>query len=131
MLTGALGRKNNAPRHILLIVDACFAGRSVVAKGFPMEVAAIKSRAVHIMSAGTRDEIAVEDKEKKMSVFTRYLVEGMGGAADLVDDNVITLSELGVWVRWQVAKATGGNQTPSFTRIKGSGEMMFERPRTR
>jgi hypothetical protein len=60
-----------------------------------------------------------------MSQFTRYLVDGLKGAADVNHDGVIELSELMVWVRWQVSGATKAAQTPSFARIKGAGEMMF------
>lgn len=126
MMAETLNRNANAPRHILLVVDACAAGRTIVAKGFTYEVAAAQGRAVHVITAGTRDEEAREDPTKHMSLFTRYLVEGLGGSADIVQDGVITLSELMVWVRWQVAKASGGAQTPSFARVKGTGEMMFD-----
>jgi len=117
------------PRHVLLIIDACAAGKMVVAKGFTMELAAAAGRTAQVVSAGTRGEDAIEDQSKQLSIFTRYLVEGLAGGADMITDKVMPLSELMVWVRWKVAKETGGRQTPSFTRIKGSGEMMFEVPR--
>lgn len=125
MLIEVINRHINAPRHILLILDACAAGRAVVAKGFTYEIAAAQGRAVHVITAGTRDEEAREDATQGVSLFTRYLIEGLNGQADIVQDGVITLSELMVWVRWHVAKDSGGAQTPSFARVKGTGEMMF------
>lgn len=121
--------QKHGPRHILLIVDACAAGQAVVAKGFTQERAAAASRGVQVVTAGTRGEEAREDPATHQSVFTRYLIEGLRGDADLITDKVITLSELMVWVRWKVAHDTAGQQTPSFARIKGTGEMMFDVPK--
>jgi uncharacterized caspase-like protein len=122
----ALGRDKDAPRHILLVLDACASGRAIVAKGdFDREAALINERAISVVTAGTRGQLAYPDPSHKMSQFTRYLVDGLKGAADVNHDGVIELSELMVWVRWQVSGATKAAQTPSFARIKGAGEMMF------
>jgi hypothetical protein len=60
-----------------------------------------------------------------MSTFTYYLAKGLSGEADLIDDGVISLTELMLYVRYQVAKKTDGQQTPMMGRLHGSGEMIF------
>lgn len=125
-MTKVITRAKDQPRHMVLIIDACASGRVVVAKGFSPESAIGTGRAVHVLTAGTRNELANTDKAGTMSVFTHYLVDGLRGQADMLDDNVVTLSELMVWVRWKVAKETKGAQTPAFARVEGSGEAMFD-----
>jgi hypothetical protein len=125
-LVDAVGRANNAPRHVLLVVDACAAGDLVVAKGTgTLEISAARERSVEVITAGTRSEDALEDPGTQMSVFTRYLADGLSGSADVVQDRVISVPRLMSWVSYQVAKATAGQQTPSHLRVKGAGTMFF------
>ena len=45
-------------------------------------------------------------------VFTYYVLKGLGGEADLNKDGVVTAGELFYYVREQVSRETGGEQTP-------------------
>ena len=65
-----------------------------------------------------------------MSTFTYFLAEGLRGKADILGNNgVITLTELFLYVQYEVAKRTESNQIPMLGRMKGDGEMLFA-PRT-
>jgi hypothetical protein len=83
----------------------------------------------HILTAGMAEQEAFSNAEKTHSLFTQYFVDGILGAADFADraDGYVSLSELVVFVRYNVAKATGGAQTPMLGRIGGYGEMLFKR----
>ena len=62
------------------------------------------------------------------SLFTHFLIKGLSGKADYTNDGVITLSELLIYVRYEVTKKAslrGASQTPMLGRIEGEGEMIF------
>ena len=77
-------------KNITVILEACFSGISqggnLLKNSSPI---VIKRRDdavpgnVKIISAGQESEIASWDKNSEYSLFTRYFVEGMSGAADV------------------------------------------------
>ncbi len=77
-----------------------------------------------MITAGTEDQSAEMDLAEKGSTFTKYLAEGLS-QADFTKDSVITLTELLLYVRFQVGKKTNGAQTPRLGCIQGPGEMVF------
>ena len=66
------------------------------------------------------------DVQRQISTFTRFLTEGLDGAADYTEDGIVTLTELLLYTRYNVAKKTKGGQTPMIGRIKGPGEIVFD-----
>jgi Caspase domain len=128
-ILGVLQKKNI--RHFLLLVDACASGMGVATKSYSFPEAGTLRPGAHVITAGTAEEEARASADGKMSVFTKYLVEGLDGKADTYQDGVITVSELLTYVRWNVANETQSSQTPMLGRLSGSGEMVFQLPPAR
>lgn len=122
------GSKNNT-KHVLLILDACFSGLGVIDKsatGGAIKTVATKE-GTHILTAGMNDQVAKMYHTIEQSVFTYFLIMGLTNqTADYTKDGIITLTELLVYVQYNVANYTGAKQTPMLGRISGSGEMIFE-----
>lgn len=114
-------------KHLLAVLDACASGLGVIAKDLSYkEIRISTENGSHMLTAGMVDQVAQMDHRLKMSTFTHYLAKGLSGEADLFEDNVISISELLLYVRYQVAKETDGRQTPMMGRITGAGEMIFK-----
>jgi hypothetical protein len=61
-----------------------------------------------------------------MSTFTYFLSEGLTGKAQILGNNgVITLTELSLYVQYEVARHTNSQQIPMLGRMRGDGEMLF------
>jgi formylglycine-generating enzyme required for sulfatase activity len=120
-------------KHILFLVDACYSGLAAsTQKGLPKEthlylkkVASAKGR--QIITAGGKDEESVERSEWGHGAFTYELLEGLDrGTADIDDDNVITFSELGTYLKSRVSKVSGNKQTPQPRYLTDDeGEFVF------
>ncbi len=88
---------------VTVIIEACFSGGSpggmLIAKASPLGVVRVGGgelprRFTVITATDTSGEIASWYPEKGHSLFTYYLMKGMGGAADKNGDREITLSEM-------------------------------------
>lgn len=116
-------------RHILFLMDSCYSGLALsrsggVAtglEGYLEKVSAMRS--VQIITAGGQNEQAKEAEGH--GLFTKVLLDGLGGLADLNGDGFVTGTELGAYVRPTVSKASGHSQTPLFGRIAGEGEFVL------
>ena len=113
-------------KHVLVLLDSCSSGLGVIDKNtnFPERDMVFKRGAIMI-TAGLEDQPAQMIKNIHSSVFTYFLAKGLEGDADLLKDGVITITELLLYVRYNVAKYTNGLQIPMMGRISGSGEMVF------
>jgi formylglycine-generating enzyme required for sulfatase activity/uncharacterized caspase-like protein len=71
---------------------------------------------VALLTSAEANEVSFEDAKwgGGHGVFTHYLLEGMRGAADRDDNNIVTVGELFEYVRDQVKQATGYRQHPSI-----------------
>jgi uncharacterized caspase-like protein len=76
-----------------------------------------------MITAGSMDEQVLE--EGGHGIFTKLLLEGLEGKADLDKDGYITGSELGTFLRPEVSKRSNYRQTPNFGRFEGEGEYIF------
>ena len=113
-------------RHLLVVLDTCSAGLGVITKSPEyQELNVAVEPGAHMITAGLADQKAEMDIQRKMSTFTWYFTEGLEGAADYTKDNIITLTELLMYTRYNVARKTKGAQTPMIGRLKGPGEMVF------
>jgi len=115
-------------RHILLVLDCCASGLGVIEKN--NAIGAMRSlatqRGTAILTAGMSDQNAKMDPKLHMSVFTHYLIDGLTNKhADYTGDHIITLTELLIYVQYNVANYTNSQQIPMSGRISGSGEMIF------
>jgi glycosylphosphatidylinositol transamidase (GPIT) subunit GPI8 len=92
-------------KHLLVILDACQAGLGLYSKSSTtrsLEELA-RYRGAHLMTAGLLGQNAQIDIGEKTSVFTKMLVKGLEGQADLIKDKVLTLSELLAFVQGGVS----------------------------
>jgi hypothetical protein len=114
-------------QHLLVILDACSSGLGVIAKDLQYQEISIATKSgSHMLTAGMADQKAQMDHWLGMSTFTYYLTKGLQGEADIIEDGVISLSELLLYVRFQVAKETDDLPTPMIGRLSGAGEMIFK-----
>jgi peptidoglycan hydrolase-like protein with peptidoglycan-binding domain len=114
-------------RHLLVMLDTCSSGLGVISKSPEYrELHIAVQNGTHMITAGMADQEAQMDTSLRMSTFTYYLTQGLAGKADYTGDDVISLTELLLFVRYNVATKTSGMQTPMMGRISGAGEMIFD-----
>lgn len=124
-------------KQVLFLVDVCYGGiagqqyRSTLPS---MTVAYLKQitreRGRQLIAAGGPDQQAMESPEWGHSVFTYYLLEGLGkGLADLNDDGIIPASELYSYLDSRVfaaAQMKGHVQRPELWSLAAEkGEFVF------
>jgi len=80
-------------------------------------------RAVQVMTAGGKGEQVQE--RNGHGLFTTYFLKGINGEADINDDNVVTGTELGAYLRPTVSDSSQQSQTPFYGRLEGEGEFLF------
>lgn len=126
-LESNLSRAIEVPvRHLLVVLDTCSAGLGVIKKSPEYkELNVAVEPGAHMITAGLGDQEAEMDVQRQMSTFTYYLTQGLNGEADYTGDGMVTLTELLLYTRYNVAKKTKGAQTPMIGRIKGPGEIVF------
>ena len=121
-------------KHILYLVDACYGGiavigsRSLDSKTTPNYIEKItKNKARQIITAGGRGEKVIEKSEWGHSAFTLNLSRGLKDRnADLNGNDVITASELGLFLSEKVTIDSEGQQTPQYGRMTTQeGEFIF------
>jgi hypothetical protein len=112
-------------RRTVMILDACYAGtgRSVVpadvkqkldhARGaVPAPPALVASAlSAHLYSAHVHQP-ALEDPGLQNGVYTHFLIEALGGAADGDGDGLVEVMEAHHWARDRTLAHTGGSQVP-------------------
>lgn len=140
-------------RHVLIILDCCFAGsfewasfnmrniysgpKEVYKQHFQLYT---KDKAWQAITSSAFDQTAMDcgwrNKEDKLySPFAQALIEGLEGEADLLKNGLITVSELAVYLREAVeGRAFKENiphrQTPRLFTLKNhnKGEFLFLNP---
>ncbi|MCP4408726.1 MAG: hypothetical protein GY807_13370 [Gammaproteobacteria bacterium] len=118
-------------RSVTVAIDACFSGSSqggmLVQNASPALLRIRQGQSVPrnmvIMAAADRREVASWDKESRLGLFTRFLIEGVGGRADTLpngnNDGQVSLQELQKFVQQEVTyearRRYGREQNPQFT----------------
>ena len=123
-------------RHVLFLMDVCYGG--IAGQQFrsisPLTESYIKvitrEQGRQLITAGGADQQAIEGPVWGHSVFTYYLLEGLGkGLADLNDDGIIPASELYTYLDQRVytaAQLTGHTQRPELWSLSAEkGEFVF------
>ncbi|MCX7066347.1 MAG: caspase family protein, partial [Methylococcales bacterium] len=120
--------------RIILILDCCFSGaidKVFLKKGelssqvnqTLAELSKDEGGGLHIMTASTANQTAVEKEGDRYSVFTKHLINGIAtGDADKHTQGVIKLSELFAYVKEQVK--TESTQTPQIFTL-GGGDLLI------
>jgi uncharacterized caspase-like protein len=120
-------------KHVLFVMDACYSGLAIQRaftageRRFVTDMMQRSSR--QVITAGKADEVVADGggPTGRNSIFTGYLLEGLGGsAADL--DGVITASSLMNYTYQKVATDSRSKQTPHFGHVDGDGDFIFRTP---
>jgi len=107
----------------ILILDACHSGAVKDKGGYGTMTSDFKDTAFTAvagkatLSSSGLNESSYDYDEKRHSAFTYFLLEGLKGKADSNADNIVTLMEIGDYVKTEVPKwgfKSGKQQTPIF-----------------
>jgi TolB-like protein len=147
-------RKGVPARHVMIVLDSCYSGWAVGAKGDdhlrPDLMSLWKERAEVVLSAGTKGQRAWEDEEEQgawtwggHSAMTAFFLQALTPAspgaappADLNGDSVVTDEELAKYLHARVPEAVRAvkraEQVPQFFRfdqnLPQSGQFLFVPP---
>ena len=119
-------------RHILVLVDACYGGYSLVRAQGPVApdprylALLAQSRVIQVLTAGRKNQLVAE--ERGHGVFTRTLLDGLLGHADSNGDGTLTGQELAAWMHPRVAQASDNKQDMQFGNLDGEGQFFFVLP---
>jgi len=97
----------------LLVLDACHSGR--VTRGVSGIAPSIKTTGVSVMTSCAENELSYPDG--KHGVFTKYMLEGLIGKADVNADGSVTQKELFAYVQAKLMEwglKTGKKQRPQM-----------------
>lgn len=105
----------------LFFVDTCHAGNAIGGRrrGSPVDIIGLVNElssaenGVIVFTAATGRQNSLEDAKWGNGAFTKALVEGLTGRADLKNQGKITVSMLDFYVAERVKELTGGKQTPA------------------
>jgi uncharacterized caspase-like protein len=119
-------------KHILYVMDSCFSGLLLRLRGaaaaeyaYP-ELTARRVR--QVLTAGNEGEEVVEVGGH--GLFTKALLAGLDGEADLNNDGYITASELYKFITPRVLQGSQNAQNPLLGWLgSGGGEFVFTRKR--
>jgi hypothetical protein len=105
---------------LLVFMDACHSGNVL---GSTQQRAASISQAVGeltgadngpvIFTSSTGRQFSLESPEWNNGAFTRALLEGLNGAADLLGKNTVTVKSLEYYIASRVKELTHGQQSPT------------------
>ncbi len=105
----------------LFFIDSCHSGNvmgqgrravAVDVDAMVNDLASAENGAV-VFTASTGRQFSLESPEWGNGAFTKALVEGLGGKADVNDDGAISVKELDLYIAERVKKLTGGKQSPT------------------
>jgi WD40 repeat protein len=116
----ALGRAMGRLRgRAVVFLDTCFAGEATtVFRGVSRETARVSNdlsapeNAVIVFASSAARQESLERTEWGNGAFTKVLIEGLSGGAKEPGEGVVTLRSLGPYLAREVARLTGGRQTP-------------------
>ena len=115
-------------KHILLTADSCYSGYAV-SRGMPRLIdrnlieAYTQSPVIQVLTAGQKNQLVTE--EQGHGIFTKFLLQGLEGRADMDTNGVLTALELGQWVQGQVIRTTNRRQIPMFGTLSGEGQFLL------
>ena len=102
----------------MVLLDACHSG-AVTADGAALLAAnvdvlrsLIAQGNVTLLTSSTSNQVSRENSAWGHGAFTKVLLEGLGRAADLDRNGVISVTELTAYLDREVPALTGGDQHP-------------------
>lgn len=113
------------PGKVLYFMDTCHSGGIKVSSrrgagdldlaGLINELASAENGAV-VFSSSSGKQFSLEDSNWKNGAFTKALVEGLSGKADLLGKGKITVNMLDLYISERVKELTDGQQTPTTSK---------------
>ncbi|MFC2026154.1 caspase family protein [Chloroflexota bacterium] len=123
--------RNMSARRILMVLDACYAGTAFRLRD-DIQPGARLDQVIKIIVAGTEDQPVLDGGAKEHSIFTRAILDGLDGLADIGQqpDGIVAANELIAYVRSEVpwrSRLRGQEQTPVGGSLGGTrGGLDFE-----
>ncbi len=121
--------RRSASKHTLFLVNAAVRGWEV-SSAQPLSLEGrlapeddTERRAVQLLTAGDKGESLSQEHGK--SVFVHALVNGLSGIADGNKNGWLMASEVGDYVRQQVAERSKGAQHSLFAQLEGEGDTVL------
>lgn len=127
--------ESSRSKQQIIILDSCFSGafaKNMTVKGEAINLAdqlggGGQGRAVLTSSSAT--EYSLAQKESTLSIYTRYLVEGIEtGAADVSGDGVITIDELHDYTSGKVREAAPAMKPKIYAAEQGYRIILAKAP---
>ena len=109
-------------RHKLIIADACHSGSLIASKtpltdqinGFYNQLSIAKN-GIAMITSSKGEEVSMESTGLRHGIFSHFLIEGIGGAADTNADQIITITELFNYIDHHVTTYTNREQNPMIS----------------
>jgi hypothetical protein len=108
-------------KYKLCIADACHSGNLLAAKSaekiskkYYDALTDIKGGYALLMSS-KGVEFSLEDGGLRSGIFSHFLIKGLGGAADLDSNKIVTVQELYNYIKLNVTEYSGGVQNPDIS----------------
>lgn len=124
----------SAAKHIFYLLDCCYSGLAT-ARAIPKESdfteVCFANRALECLTAGTARQAVDDDGPEGHSTFTWTVLQGLKKEADWNGDDIITGTDLMVYVKNKLISTYGKNQTPDFGYFSGhesGGDFVFRLP---
>ncbi|MCX7965895.1 MAG: caspase family protein, partial [Syntrophorhabdaceae bacterium] len=106
---------------VVMFVDTCHSG-GVMGKRVIADITGVineltgAENGVVVFASSTGRQYSLEDPQWQNGAFTKALVEGLGGKADLLGKGKITVNMLDAYLAERVKELTKGKQTPVTTK---------------
>lgn len=116
-------------KRIVILLDCCYSGAASDAftRGTPEDSLQqfASGRGIHLITASTGIQVAEERERDRHGIFTKHLLAGLSGGADLNGDGVVGVDELYRYVHEQVL--ADGAQEPTMLNIEQAGQLVVSR----
>ena len=114
-------------RQIFYVVDACYSGYPLFNRAPDRDHLDElgRRRVIQLLTAGRNGDTL--GLRAGLSLFAQALVRGLQGDA-FASHDVLTLEELGQWIRNRVVVESNGAQVPQYGSLFGEGQVLFHRP---
>jgi WD40 repeat protein len=102
------------PCRKLVLLDSCHSGaiQPLRSRNLKAAIRTLEDDVIFTLTASTGNQRSAENKLWQHGVFTKCLIDGLGGQAAAAADRFITLNELAGYVERSVPRLTEGMQNP-------------------
>jgi WD40 repeat protein len=105
---------SDVPCRKLVLLDSCHSGaiQPLRSRNLKAAIRTLEDDVIFTLTASAGNQRSAENKLWQHGVFTKCLIEGLGGAAAGPGDRFVTLNELAGYVERAVPRLTDGMQNP-------------------